>query len=110
MFAQCVRTHGEPDFPDPDADRPERRNPASRTPGDGAPAQTGNRPPVALLHHGLPNFPDPASDGRLTLAMIRAAGVDLHAPGFLTAAKACIGVTHGAITPAEVLQAVNGPH
>jgi hypothetical protein len=63
-----------------------------------------------LRSHGVANFPDPTGQGQLTLDMIRAAGVDLHAPGFLTAAKACVGVTHGAITPAQVLQAVNGTH
>jgi hypothetical protein len=63
-----------------------------------------------LRSHGVSDFPDPDSQRQLTLEMVSAAGVDLHAPSFLTAAKACVGVTHGAITLAEVAQAVNGPH
>jgi hypothetical protein len=53
-------------------------------------------------------FPDPTSQRQLTVAMVKAAGVDLHAPAVLTAAKGCIGVSHGAITPADVERAVNG--
>jgi hypothetical protein len=62
-----------------------------------------------LRAHGLHDFPDPNPQGRLTLQMITAAGVDLHAPQTLVAAKACIGASHGAITPADVERAVNGP-
>ncbi len=54
-------------------------------------------------------FPDPTAQGQLTLAMIHAAGVDLQAPSLLTAAKACVGVTHGAITLAQVEQAIHHP-
>jgi hypothetical protein len=63
-----------------------------------------------LRAHGLADFPDPDRNGRITQAMLTAAGVDLHSPVFLSAARACIGVTHGAITAAEVRAAVNGPH
>jgi hypothetical protein len=61
-----------------------------------------------LRVHGLTNFPDPTNQGQLTLAMLQNAGVDLHAPDVLTAARACIGVTHGVITWADVERAVNG--
>lgn len=61
-----------------------------------------------LRAHGLSSFPDPTSQGQLSLQMITNAGVDLHAPQTLTAAKACIGASHGAITPADVERAVNG--
>ena len=63
-----------------------------------------------LRAHGVSGFPDPNAQGRLTIEMIRAAGVDLHAPGVFPAARACIGVTHGAITLGQVAQAINGPH
>jgi hypothetical protein len=63
-----------------------------------------------LRSHGISDFPDPNVQGQLTLQMIRAAGVDLHAPSLLSAAKACVGVTHGAITIAAVVRAINGPH
>jgi hypothetical protein len=62
-----------------------------------------------LRSHGVPDFPDPTSQGQLTPAMVTGAGVDLHAPATLTAAKACIGASHGAITGADVERAVNGP-
>ena len=38
------------------------------------------------------------------------AGIDLHTPALLTAAKGCAPVTHGQITPAQVVRAINGPH
>jgi hypothetical protein len=60
-----------------------------------------------LRSHGVQGFPDPNAQGQLTLTTIHAAGVDLQAPSFLTAAKACVGVTHGAITLAQVEQAVH---
>jgi hypothetical protein len=63
-----------------------------------------------LRSHGMSDFPDPNAQGQLTLQMISAAGVDLKAPSFLTAAKACVGVTHGQITLGLVAQAINGPH
>jgi hypothetical protein len=63
-----------------------------------------------LRSHGLSGFPDPNAQGQLTLQMISAAGVDLKAPSFFTAAKACVGVTHGAITLPDVARAVRGPH
>jgi hypothetical protein len=62
-----------------------------------------------LRAHGLTDFPDPTAQGQLSIQMITDAGVDLHAPQTLTAAKACIGASHGAITPADVEQAVKGP-
>jgi hypothetical protein len=63
-----------------------------------------------LRSHGVQDFPDPTAQGQLTLTMVRAAGVDLQAPSFLPAAKACVGVTHGAITLAQVEQAVRNPN
>lgn len=63
-----------------------------------------------LRSHGVSNFPDPNAQGQLTRDMISAAGVDLHAPSLLTAARSCVGVTHGQITMAAVERAINGPH
>ena len=61
-----------------------------------------------LRSHGIPDFPDPTSQGQLTLEMVNAAGVDLHAPIVLTTAKACLGTTDGAITAADVQRALTG--
>jgi hypothetical protein len=61
-----------------------------------------------LRSHGIPDFPDPTSQGQLTLEMVNAAGVDLHAPTVLTAVKACLGTTDGSITAADVQRALTG--
>jgi hypothetical protein len=80
----------------------------------GSPAQLHAREQEMLAFarcvrsHGLTNFPDPTSQGQLTVGMIYAAGVDLHAPDVLPGARACIGVTHGLITPNDVARAING--
>jgi hypothetical protein len=60
-----------------------------------------------LRAHGEPRFPDPGPQGQLTLSMIQAVGVDLHAPAFLAAARSCIGVTHGQISMAQVQELVH---
>jgi hypothetical protein len=62
-----------------------------------------------LRAHGVAGFPDPTAQGQLTLAMIHSAGVDLQAPSILPAARACVSVTHGAITMAAVEQAIHHP-
>jgi hypothetical protein len=63
-----------------------------------------------LRAHGVAGFPDPGSQGRLSLQMISAAGVDVHSRGFYDAARACVAVTHGAITLADVQAATRGGH
>ena len=62
-----------------------------------------------LRSHGVQGFPDPTPQGQLTLQTIHAAGIDLQAPSFVSAARACVGVTHGAITFAQVEQAIHHP-
>ena len=63
-----------------------------------------------LRTHGFPHFPDPNAQGELNEQTISAAGIDIHTPALLTAGKACTSVTHGQITPAQVVRAINGPH
>jgi hypothetical protein len=63
-----------------------------------------------LRTHGFPRFPDPDAQGQLSLQMLSAAGINIHTPALLTAGKACASVTHGQITPAQVVRAINGPH
>jgi hypothetical protein len=58
---------------------------------------------------GIASFPDPTAQGQLTLTMVTGAGVDLHAPQTLKSALACAPASHGALTPAQIEQAVNGP-
>jgi hypothetical protein len=60
--------------------------------------------------HGVSDFPDPTSQGQITPQMITAAGVDLHSHQVLDAGLSCVAVTHGAITRADIYQAVSGNH
>ena len=60
-----------------------------------------------LRSHGFPNFPDPDATGQLSAEMITKAGINFHTPALLTAGKRCASVTHGQITPAQVVQAIN---
>jgi hypothetical protein len=139
-YARCMRSHGVPNFPDPHVSvsagstRISQMAPASAVdvpkfktaqkacggiiPGPGSSHSDQGGPSRAVLlafarclrSHGLSGFPDPGRDGRITSQMISASGVQLRSPVFLSAARACIGVTHGAITPADIRAAINGPH
>ncbi len=60
-----------------------------------------------LRSHGFPSFPDPDSSGNLSAQKIEQAGINFHTPALLTAGKNCASVTHGVITPAQVIQAIN---
>jgi hypothetical protein len=86
------------------------------TPGsgpDGSPAQRQARTQAliafarCLRAHGFPNFPDPSASGELSAQTIEQAGINFHTPALLAAGKGCASVTHGLITPAQVVQAVN---
>jgi hypothetical protein len=58
---------------------------------------------------GFPKFPDPDSQGRLTPAMLSQAGIDLHQPAIRPAAYACLPMTHGLVTKADINRAVANP-
>jgi hypothetical protein len=60
-----------------------------------------------LRSHGFLNVPDPTSSGQLTPEMLAQAGINLHQPALLQAADACVGVTHGVLTKANVARALN---
>jgi hypothetical protein len=128
-FSRCMRSHGVPDFPDPNSPRrfkaaldPSSEHapafqsadtacrhllPASRAPQRSA-AQTRTRVTAALAFarclrsHGFPRFPDPTSTGEMSHEMLASAGINIHQPALLRAADACVSVTHGAITKADV--------
>jgi hypothetical protein len=137
-FSACMRNHGLTNFPDPKVTSSPghqsvmlRITPAISSspqfksaqhacqsllpaPNNASPAQEHAREQALLAFakclraHGLSGFPDPTSQGQLTLAMVHAAGIDLQAPDVLPAAKACVGLTHGIITYADVERAVSG--
>jgi hypothetical protein len=135
-YAQCMHSHGVPNFPDPDSsgaipkdkiialgDGPQFRAaesaclhvmPASGLGPEKAALPTRTRLADGLAfarcmrNHGFPTFPDPTAHGELTPQMVTAAGIDLHQRALLQAGIACAAVTHGLITRAAVERAVNG--
>ncbi len=139
-FSHCMRAHGVSDFPDPQVTTsPGQTKIAIRAvakdngspqfkaaqqacqhllpgPQNESPAQRQAHARALLAfarclrNHGIANFPDPNGQGQITIEMIHAAGINLHAPNVLPAARACVGVTHGVITGADVVRAINGPH
>jgi hypothetical protein len=136
-YADCMRGHGVTNFPDPQViNKPGQQGIRQAVPAGVAgtpkfnsaqkachglmPALSAPSPAQQHAHlevllafarclrsHGITKFPDPDSQGNLPLPTIQADGVDIHAPGFLTAARDCVGVTHGTITMPEIRQAVN---
>jgi hypothetical protein len=136
-FSQCMRQHGVSNFPDPQVSANKIAitiNPSisgspafgsaqktcqklmpgggpSSGPGsdDGGPARLADELSFArcMRKHGVSRFPDPTGQGRLTIQMVVAAGVDVHAPVTLTAITDCLPAAHGLLTPASVRQAVN---
>jgi hypothetical protein len=76
------------------------------------PAQTHARTQAILAfagcmrRHGFPKFPDPNSQGQLDPASLSAAGINLQQPAIKPAAYACVGLTHGIITKADINQAI----
>lgn len=57
--------------------------------------------------HGV-NFPDPNAQGRLSLEMLSAAGVNLRSPAFASAGTACLPAAGGLISKAELQQVESG--
>lgn len=136
-YARCIRAHGVPAFPDPQVSTtpgsvgirqgvPAAAGLSPKFPAaqkacrsimpavgkSGGSDQGPNKQALlAFAHclraHGITAFPDPNASGQLSGEMISAAGVDIHSPGFFNAAKTCVGVTHGAITLAQVTAAIN---
>ena len=137
-YARCMRDHGVPNFPDPKVvSSPghtavgfhvapsETGSPVFKTADKACqrilPAPTNSTPAEQQAHkrellafarclraNGIHDFPDPDQQGRLTLTMVTAAGVDIHSRTFFDAAKACVGVTGGAVTLAEIEAAISG--
>ena len=61
-----------------------------------------------LRSHGFRNFPDPSTTGEITHEMLANAGINIHQPAVVQAADACVGVTHGFLTRADVARFVAG--
>jgi hypothetical protein len=89
--------------------------PAPASPAQQQAQQRAHRQMLLAFAHcirskGVQGFPDPNAQGQLQLSTVIAAGVDIHSRQFLDAATGCVGVTHGAITAAQIRAGVNGTH
>lgn len=58
--------------------------------------------------HGVTSFPDPTVQGQINPQLLAAAGVDLHAPSVIAAARACVPASGGAVSQAAISQATGG--
>lgn len=103
-FAQCVRAHGVPDFPDPqnghflisssDQDNPNFKSAVQACqhlmgPGGVSSGGSNNTQLLAFSHcmqtHGVPQFPDPTASGGIGLPQ----GVDPNSQQFQKAWQEC---------------------
>jgi hypothetical protein len=113
-YAQCIRAHGIPDYPDPNsqgqfivqngASAPPSVSPAvagaaaaacqkllppsmALGPSQASPGSNDQalRFSACMRSHGEPDFPDPAANGSFTLP----SGMDAESPQFQRAANAC---------------------
>jgi hypothetical protein len=134
-FANCMRSHGVPNFTGPTSPYEFKSYVSARSegspafqsavtgcqhllPGGGPPSQHEARSQAQIAaalafarcmrSHGFPSFPDPTSSGEVTHEMLANAGIDLHQPAVPQAADACVSVTHGVITKAAVARFVAG--
>jgi hypothetical protein len=126
-FAGCMRSHRVPNLPDPTTSPREFKDalttnsPAFQSaetvcqhllPGGSLHSQTTphSQAHIAAMlafarcmrSHGFPSFPDPTSTGLVSRQMLANAGTHLQQPAVLPAADACVSVTHGLITKADV--------
>ena len=60
-----------------------------------------------MRSHGVPRFPDPTAHGDLSVQMVQAQGIDVHSAAVLRIVYACLPASHGALTPAQVRQALH---
>lgn len=134
-FAACMRTHGIPGWPDPTTGgvfdksqlaqlgvSPNRmraiedgpcKGLLTPTAGSQANAAQAQARLAGLLSfarcmrsHGVARFPDPSAQSGLTVEMVRAQGIDVHAPAVLHVVQACLPASHGVLTPAKISEAL----
>ena len=114
-YAQCIRAHGIPSYPDPDSQGqfvvqngsplpnvsvavanaaakacqkllpPTMAGPPPGSSGQGSDASSELKFSQCMRSHGEPSFPDPASNGSITLPP----GMNPESPQFQNASKAC---------------------
>ncbi|HEY8028523.1 MAG TPA: hypothetical protein VIE38_03330 [Gaiellaceae bacterium] len=132
-FSQCMRSNGVPSFPDPQhlaggnvkltvhnyGSNPKVQTamnacghllpsgPNADTPPSKAQLAAELSFARCMRTHGLSNFPDPNAQGRLSVEMVQAQGVDVHSPAVLHVVQACLPASHGWLTAAKVREAIN---
>jgi len=118
QFSACMRSHGEPNFPDPDAQGNLTINPSSGIDPSSSRFQaaqracskylpSGGQPPspaqqakmqrqalkfsACMRAHGVPNFPDPqfGPGGTISIRIGPSSGIDPRSPQFQAARTAC---------------------
>jgi hypothetical protein len=112
-YAQCMRSHGAPSWPDPNgqgvfistkANRADFRAPASANnscqhllPNGGQLTQAQKQQimrealkySACMRSHGITKFPDPGSRGGFNLGVIKNLGIDINSPQVKSAQQAC---------------------
>ncbi len=136
-YSRCMRSHGLPNFPDPDSSGGIQKihvvaaaggSPntfkAAQTAcshllpnGSLAPQETAQQKATrradalsfadCMRSHGVARFPDPTAQGDLSVAMVQAQGIDVHAPAVLRVVQKCLPASHGALTAAKVREAID---
>lgn len=131
-FASCLRSHGVEGLPNPVAAPAAFKQSFNNTPTftaanagcghllpgqqnqDQGSAHTSQQVAAMLAFarcirgRGFTRFPDPTSSGSVTHQMLAQAGIDLHQPALVRAADACVHVTHGLLTRADVAHFIAG--
>jgi len=133
-FSQCMRSHGEPGFPDPQryaggnvkltihslGAGPQVQTAlnacSNLLPQRGGSQQTDQQTPTELADelsfarcmrsHGVSRFPDPSAQGGVTVEMVQAQGIDVHSPTVLRVVQTCLPASHGWLTAAKVREAL----
>jgi hypothetical protein len=60
---------------------------------------------ACMRSHGITNFPDPNSQGNIPPTLLAQAGINLHLPNVIAAARACVPTSGGLLTQAAISQA-----
>jgi hypothetical protein len=135
-FADCMRSHGVTNFPDPTTSPREFKQaldpttahspafqpavsicqhllPRGGSTGQSAPSSRAKITAMVafarcMRSRGFPSFPDPTSNGQLTHEMLANAGINVHEPAVVPAADACVSVTHGFLTRPDVARFAAG--
>lgn len=61
-----------------------------------------------MRSHGIDGFPDPDSQGEISRSRLKSAGIDIHLPNVIGAARACVPSSGGLLTQGAITQATSG--